>query len=81
MQQWQDYVLATGSLLFTLALIPSLRAKNKPALSTSLITVVVLVIFALTYITLSLWFSAAAAGLNGLAWLALALQKHRQKIT
>ncbi len=76
MQHWQDYILAAGSLIFTIALIPSLRSKHKPAVSTSLITAGVLVAFAFTYITLSLWFSAIAISINGLAWIALAIQKH-----
>ena len=78
MQHWQDFVLAAGSLIFSLALIPSLRSTHKPAASTSLVTSGVLFIFAVTYLTLSLWFSAIAITINGLAWLVLALQKLAQ---
>lgn len=76
--QWQDIVLAFGSLLFSLALIPTIRSKNKPALSTSLITFGVLIVFACTYATLSLWLSTISATINGCAWLILAIQKHTQ---
>lgn len=51
---WQDWVFAIGSLIFAAALIPSVRGQDKPALSTSLTTGSVLIIFALTYLTLSL---------------------------
>lgn len=80
MHHWQDYVLASGSLIFSLALIPSLRSKNKPAISTSLVTFGVLVVFGITYITLSLWFSAVSVTINALAWLTLAIQKKSQKL-
>ncbi len=75
---WQDFVLAVCSLTFTLALIPSIRGKEKPALTTSLLTSLVLVTVAVTYATLSLWFAVAAAFLNLLAWLILAVQKFNQ---
>jgi len=80
MHNWQDYVLAAGSIVFTIALIPSLTSKNKPAVSTSLLTGVVLIVFAFTYLTLHLWFSMVAISINAVAWLALATQKfHQQK--
>lgn len=75
---WQDIVLAGGSLLFTVALIPSIRSKHKPALTTSVLTGSVLLLFTFTYATLELWFSAVSVCVNGLMWLTLALQKYRQ---
>jgi hypothetical protein len=79
MHHWQDIVLALGSIIFSIALLPSLRSEHKPAVSTSLITFGVLVVFALTYASLSLWFSTASITVNAGAWLALALQKRAQK--
>ncbi len=79
MQHWQDYVLGAGSLIFTVALIPSLRSRNKPAISTSLVTFAVLVVFAITYVTLSLWFSAFSIAINAAAWLTLAVQQSKMK--
>jgi hypothetical protein len=67
-----------GSIIFAVALIPSVTSKEKPALSTSLPTGVVLLIFALTYVTLSLWFSAASTAATGILWLTMAAQKYRQ---
>lgn len=80
MHEWQDYVLALGSVIFTLALVPSLKSKNKPAIVTSLSTSSVLFVFAITFVTMSLWYSAIAAFVNGMAWLALAMQEYIQKV-
>ena len=75
---WQDYVITTGLIIFGVALIPSVIGKDKPALSTSLITGTVMVIFAATYVTLHLWFSAISQLLTSLVWLTLAVQKYAQ---
>jgi hypothetical protein len=73
---WQDIVLTIGSLIFAVALIPSLLSKDKPALTTSITTGCVLLVFAFVYTTLSLWFSAISTTITGLMWLTLAVQKH-----
>ncbi|MEK7599533.1 MAG: hypothetical protein AAB462_00660 [Patescibacteria group bacterium] len=75
---WQDYVLAAGSLIFTLALVPSIKSDHKPALATSLLTSAVLFTVVFTYATLSLWFSVVSASFNCFAWLVLAFQKYFQ---
>jgi len=75
---WQDIVFSVGSLIFVFALIPTLRSKEKPAFTTSFITALVLSIFALTYITLSLWGSAFFQGCTAACWFLLAFQKHMQ---
>ncbi len=75
---WQDIVLAIGSLMFTVALIPSIKGENKPAVATSILTSCVLITVVVTYATLSLWFSAISALLNCLAWLILGVQKYKQ---
>ena len=77
MGNWQDIVLTLGSIIFLVALVPSIRSKDKPALMTSLMTGLVLFVFATTYITLDLWFSAATTALTGMLWLVLAVQKAR----
>jgi hypothetical protein len=74
---WQDLVLTIGSLIFAFALIPSVLSKDKPALTTSVTTGVVLFIFAFVYVTLSLWFSAVTTAFTGIVWSILAIQKIR----
>lgn len=79
--QWQDTILAIGSLIFSIALIPSLISRHKPALITSLSTGLVLLVFSATYVSLSLWYAAGSSGLNAMLWLALAAQKAHQNRT
>jgi hypothetical protein len=79
MHHIQDLIFTVGSLIFVVALVPSLRSPhNKPALSTSVVTGIVLAVFALTYATLALWFSTIATALTSVMWLTLAFQKYRQ---
>lgn len=76
---WQDYVLAVGAFLFTVALIPTLRGINKPALSTSVMTSAVLWVFAATYATLELWLATIAQVIGACAWAVLAWQVRGSK--
>jgi len=80
---WQDIVFSVGSWIFIIALLPSLFGKDKPPISTSLLTGSVLLIYALTYVSLDFWLSVASTGLLAIAWLTLGIQKflankHRQ---
>ncbi len=73
---WQDLVITIGQIIFSIALLPMVFSKDKPALVSSLVTGVVLIIFALTYITLSLWFAAGMTTITGIIWFILAYQKY-----
>jgi hypothetical protein len=72
---WQDIVLSVGSFVFFIALIPTIRIKEKPALSTSIINGIVLAVFAFTYSTLELWLSVCSTSMVFIAWSVLAVQK------
>lgn len=72
---WQDVVLAGGSIVFIIALFPSVFSKNKPALSTSLTTGSVLLIFVFVYASLSLWFAMVSTSITSFVWFVLAFQK------
>lgn len=76
---WQDYVLAVGAFLLAAALVPSIRSQSKPALSTSLLTGSVLVLFTVTFVSLQLWISAFAELLSVIMWAILAVQVIRRK--
>ena len=76
--QWQDWVFSVGQWIFIIALIPTIRGKQKPELSTSVITGIILAVFAFTYYTLSLLVSALSTSLVSTAWFILAYQKYRQ---
>lgn len=73
---WQDVVFTIGQVIFVFALIPSIKGKDKPALLTSVITVLILSTFAISYATLSLWGSMIGAVLNCTGWTILAVQKY-----
>ncbi len=74
---WQDIVFSIGQWIFIIALIPLIFSKDKPALSSSLMTGTVLAVFAFTYSTLSLWTASASTVLSAGAWFILATQKIR----
>lgn len=74
---WQDIIIAIGQWVFLLALLPSIFGKDKPALATSILTGVVLAVFAVTFATLSFWTSAISSIIVSGAWFMLAAQKYR----
>lgn len=76
---WQDVVLTIGQIIFIVALFPSILSKDKPALQTSILTSVVSFSIAIVYVTLSIKLAAISAGINGLLWLILAVQKYKTK--
>lgn len=76
---WQDYILTIGSVVFSVALVPAVMAKEKPPLSTSVPTFFFLYLFSFVYTTLSLWLSAMTAGITATLWLILAIQRYRQQ--
>jgi hypothetical protein len=72
--QWQDVAITAGTIVLLIALLPSVLSKNKPAVSTSLMTGTVLVVFTVVYISLGLWFSAITTGITSILWYVLAIQ-------
>jgi len=74
--QWQEIVLTSGQVIFTLSLLPSVFSKDKPALATSLITSI-LFIYVYVYITMNLYMTALGTLTTGMLWGVLAYQKYR----
>ena len=74
---WQDWVISVGQFLFFIALLPSIRGKEKPALRTSLMTAIVLTIFAYTQYTLGLYLSVVSAIASALGWYILLWQSYK----
>lgn len=77
-QTWQDWVIAVGQLLFLIALFPSILSTNKPSWVTSGSTGLILTVFAATFWTLDLAYSAITAALVALGWYVLCFQKLNQ---
>ena len=75
---WQDYVFMVGGLGFSIFLLPSILSKDKPARFTSFFTMIVLITFAVTYLTLSLNLAAVSTGLTAFLWFILFRQKRRK---
>ena len=76
---WQDIVLMAGGFGFSLALIPAVRHKEKPPVSTSLTTFLILVTFSIAYATLGLWLAFLSGVFTCTMWLVLLIQKVRSK--
>jgi len=73
--RWQDIVISVAQIFFVIALIPSIRGKDKPALTTSAMNTILVCTVATTLLTLELWFSALTAFAIGVGHLILTIQK------
>lgn len=76
---WQDIVISIGSALLTIGLIPTVVAKEKPAVTTSLTSGTIILVFAATGTTIGLWFTAAVQVITSGLWFVLAYQKAFRK--
>jgi len=74
---WQDIVISLVQWTAIIALLPSVRGVDKPALSTSIMTGTLLLILGMTFATLFLFSSAISSFLVGGVWFILAIQKYR----
>lgn len=74
---WQDVVLTIGSLIFMVALVPSVRSADKPAPLTSFSTAAVLYVFAGVDVTLGLLFTALTTTGTAALWTTLLVQRVR----
>lgn len=72
--EWQDLVIAIGSGLFVVALLPTVFSDEKPAWSTSAMTGSILYVFAFTYYTLGLKLGAITAALSAVVWTIILVQ-------
>ena len=77
LNNWHDWVLGIGNLVLILCLIPSFRKRQYPALWSCFMTFAILVLFALIYVLLRLWLTAAVVAANSGCWLALGLLRAR----
>ncbi len=75
---WQDWVLAVSGIILGASLIPTIRGDDKPALSTALLTTVIIAVVCFTMATMGLWLSAATNILIVGAWGLISWQKFHQ---
>lgn len=76
---WQDIILTGGSIVFIIALLPSVFSNNKPASSTSAMTGSILLVFAFVYGSLHLWFATVTTLITAALWFTLLVQKLRKR--
>ena len=74
---WQDIVFTLGGFAFGIALLPALRAAEKPPLLTSTLTAGILYLYSATMVSLDLRAGAVATVVTALMWTGLAIQKLR----
>lgn len=74
---WQDVVISVGQWAMTAALIPSLIGKDKPAVSSGIMTGTLIAIFGFTYGTLGLWSAVISSAVCSIVWYVLAWQRYR----
>ena len=77
---WQDVVIMIACFGFAIALIPSIRGKQKPAKSSCLLTFVLLTAIAISFITLGLWLSFIAELTSIIAWGILLFQRRQESV-
>ncbi len=65
--------------MFNLALLPSLTSKDKPALTTSASTGLLLGLFAVVYVSMGLYFATVSTAIGSVMWIILAYQKYQTK--
>ena len=76
---WQDVVLAVGQIVFIFALLPMVRAKQKPPLFSCLIHGLVLGSFGIVFASLALWFSALAVFAVSGMWFYIGWQRYAKQ--
>jgi len=72
---WQDIVIMIACFGFAIALIPSIRGKQKPAKSSCILTIALLLAIAVCFATLGLWLSMTSEITAIIAWGILLFQK------
>ena len=71
---WEEVVFIAGSVVLSIALIPTVFSDKKPAAATSIMTASVLFAFAAAQISLALYFAGASTVINGLLWTTILVQ-------
>ena len=72
---WQDILIMLGGFGFSIALLPSLLSKGKPARATCLITGGILSSYVVAMYTLELYLSALGTSITAALWWTLLFQR------
>jgi hypothetical protein len=74
-RHWQDIVFSFGTIAFTVALIPALKRKMYPPISTCIITGIMLIFYVAADATLDLWLSATTTLMSVFIWLLMGVKQ------
>ncbi len=74
---WQDIFFTISSVALSLALIPSIFRKDKPAFITSLFSGLIFLFNSLIFASLGLLLTSITVFIKSVLWLTLAGQKYR----
>jgi hypothetical protein len=78
--KWQDIVLSIGQWVFIIALIPTLLSKkDKPPVSSSILTGFFLAVYTSVYASYHLWTALVSDSILALVWFTIAYQKYSSK--
>ena len=75
----QDLIISIGQIIFIVALLPTIFNKDKPPIKTSIPTGIILIVFAINFYTIELYYATMTSGINGIEWLILTYQKYKSK--
>ena len=76
---WQDLTITLSIFALGLWTFINLFQNQKPPKSMSIVYSIALFVIAVSFFTLGLWVSVAAAAFQGLAWFALFIQSILEK--
>lgn len=72
---WQDIIPIVGNIIFTVALIPSIVSKHKPHRWSCAMTAGVLLMYVVTFWTVTMWYWSLATLATATAWIILLVQR------
>lgn len=72
--KWQDALLASGSLVFIVGLLPSVLGDHKPDATTSLSTALTLLAYLSVHVSYRLWATFSLTLVTASLWLTLFFQ-------
>ncbi len=75
---WQEIVFFLGNFVFWASLIPMIRGATKPPLTSSGPTSLILFLFAGSFLSLRLYFSAISNFITAILWAILFFQKYNE---
>ena len=75
---WQDVVIMVSLFGFSLALVPTVLGKSKPAKLTCIMTILFQLAIAISFVTLHLWLSFTGGLLVTSMWTILLFQRRTQ---